>query len=152
MIYIGFLIKKCSIMSINAHYWAFKQIIIKPWSFYRIMGRFIIEVNVSCLVSLMLTLTWGVNILFEKLTPEVGVSIWKKKSLAHYASRGVDFMQSLSSFWISLMMTWTLMPLYWALSNLSYYWSESWRRCNLKCVCWCIDGDVGSSFGLGASE
>ena len=91
MNYIGFLIKKCSIMSINAHYWAFKQIIIKPWSFYRIMGRFIIEVNVSCLVSLMLTLTWGVNILFEKLTPEVGVSIWKKTKLGTLCLWGCGF-------------------------------------------------------------
>ena len=44
------------------------------------MEGFILEVNsyefskiVSCSVSLMLTLTWGIDILFEKFTPAIGV-------------------------------------------------------------------------------
>ena len=52
---------------------------IKPSPFCRIMEGLILEVNsrevskvVSCSVSLMLTLTWGIDILFEKLTPEIG--------------------------------------------------------------------------------
>ena len=46
----------------------------------------------------MLTLAWGVDILFEKLTPEIGG--WgggnlKKLFALHYALGGGDFMQSL---------------------------------------------------------
>ena len=83
-----------------------------------IMERFILEVNVnglqvskvvSCSVFLMLTLTWGIYILFEKLTPEIGGCICKTP-FAQYASRGGDFMQSLPSLLISLVVTCTLMP------------------------------------------
>ena len=41
--------------------------------------------------SLSLTLTWIIDILFEKLTPQVGRWIWKTPS-AHYASGVGDFM------------------------------------------------------------
>ena len=52
---------------------------IKPWPVYKIMKGFILKVNsygiskfVSCSVSLMLTLTRGTDMLFEKLRPEIG--------------------------------------------------------------------------------
>ena len=38
---------------------------------------------------------WGIDISFEKLTPEIGFWIWKAP-FAHNGSRGGDFMQSLS--------------------------------------------------------
>ena len=57
---------------------------IKPWSFRTITGGFFLEINseefskvVSCSVSLMLSLTWGINMLFGKLTPEIGVEFEK---------------------------------------------------------------------------
>ena len=50
---------------------------IKHRPFQEIMKVFIPKVNISenskivpCSVSVMLTLTWGIDILFEKLTPE----------------------------------------------------------------------------------
>ena len=46
----------------------------------------------------MLALTWDTDILFEKLRQN-----WKK-NLLHYVTLGVDFMQSLSYFSISLVM------------------------------------------------
>ena len=62
------------------------------------MEGFIFEVYVkeiseaeSSSVSLLLTLTWGIDILVEKLTPQVGDSIWKTPS-AHYSSGIGDFM------------------------------------------------------------
>ena len=89
---------------------------IKPWPFHRIMEGFILKVYswvvskvVSCSIYFMLTLNWGINILFEKLTPEIGGWI-REISFAHYASGKGDFMQSLSSFLISLVVTCTLMP------------------------------------------
>lgn len=52
---------------------------IKYRPFHKIMKGFIIKVNSSdilkvalCSVSLMLTLNWGIDILFEKSTPERG--------------------------------------------------------------------------------
>ena len=44
---------------------------------------------VSCSVSLMLTLTWGIDILFEKLTSEKGDEF--EKYPLHYASLGWGF-------------------------------------------------------------
>ena len=38
--------------------------------------------------------SWGIDILFEKLTPEIGSRIWKTP-LAHNAFRGRGFMESL---------------------------------------------------------
>ena len=82
------------------------------------MEGFILEVNssevskfVSCSISLMLTLTWGIDI-FEKLTPEMGRLVLRT-SFAHYVSGGDDFMQSLSSLsslLISSVVIYTLMP------------------------------------------
>ena len=89
----------------------------------------------SCSVSLMLTLIWGNDILFEKLASEVGGWIWKAL-FANYVYRGGDFMKSLSFFLISLIVTCTLCLDYKALSELANYWSDSFRRCNLKGVCW----------------
>ena len=57
---------------------------IKHRPFQEIMKVFIPKVNISenskivpCSVSVMLTLTWGIDILFEKLTPETGGSSCK---------------------------------------------------------------------------
>ena len=66
------------------------------------MKRLIFEVNsseaskvVSCSVSLMLTLNWGIDTLFEKLTSEIGVWIWKTP-FAQYAFGSGDLMQGLT--------------------------------------------------------
>ena len=32
------------------------------------------------------------------------------------------------------------------------YCSDSWRKYNLKGFRWCVDGDVGSLFGLGTGD
>ena len=32
----------------------------------------------------------------------------------------------------------------WGINIFDKVWSDSWRRCNLKGVCWCVDGDVDS--------
>ena len=45
----------------------------------------------------MLNLTWGIDVLFEKLTVETEVWIWEKNPF-HNASGGGDFLQSLSFF------------------------------------------------------
>ena len=45
---------------------------------------------VSCSVSFMLTLAWGIDILFERLLPEIGGWIWKTP-FAHSPSRGWRF-------------------------------------------------------------
>ena len=89
---------------------------VKLWPFYWIMEGFILEVNgwvvskvMSCLVSLMLTLTWSIDILSKKLTPEIGGWILKTP-FAHHVSGGGDFMQIRSSFLISLVVTCTFMP------------------------------------------
>ena len=51
----------------------------------------------------------GLDILFEKLTAQIGGCIWKTLS-ANYASGFEDFMQSVSLFLISLVVTFTLIP------------------------------------------
>ena len=58
---------------------------------------------------LLFDLTLGIDILFEKLTQEIGSWIWKT-SFARYASGVRDFMQSLSSFLIYLVVTCFLAP------------------------------------------
>ena len=45
----------------------------------------------------MLTLNWGIDILFEKLAPEIGGWIWKA-IFAHCSYGDGDFMQCLSFF------------------------------------------------------
>ena len=50
----------------------------------------------------MLTLTWGTGILFDKLRPENRVMNLKNTLSTAPPSLGRDFMQSLSSFLISL--------------------------------------------------
>ena len=56
----------------------------------------------SSSVSCMLTLAWGIDILFEKLTPEIGGGDGggdlKKLFAMNYASGGGYFMQSLPWF------------------------------------------------------
>ena len=47
------------------------------------------------------------DMFFEKLTPQIGKLIWKTQS-THYTSSVWDFMQSLSSFLITLVVTCTL--------------------------------------------
>ena len=46
---------------------------------------------VSCSVSLMLILAWGIDILFEKLTPEHGVDTNIFKIPAHFCLRRGSF-------------------------------------------------------------
>ena len=75
----------------------------------------------------------------------------KKTPSAHYASGFGDFMQSLSSFLICLVVT-TLMLGYIALLDCCSYGSDSCGWYILKGVCWCIKLEVGSLFGWGASE
>ena len=86
-------------------------------------------------------LLWDSDILFEKLTPEIGSWIWKT-SFANNAFGAGDFLQSLSYFLISPVVTCNLCLLYRALLDLPKYWSESWRRYNLKVVYCCGDGEV----------
>ena len=74
----------------------------------------------------------GTDILFEKLTREIGGWNWKT-TFAHNAIGAGDFLQSMSSFQIFLC------PL-----DLSKYYSGSWRRYNLKDVYYCVDGDVAN--------
>ena len=54
-------------------------------------------------VSPILTLPSGIDILFEKSTPETGVEL--EKHPLYYASRDGNLMQSLPYFLISLLMT-----------------------------------------------
>ena len=77
---------------------------IRPWPFYKIMKGFILKINskeiskvASFSVPFMLNLTWGIDVLFEKLTVETEVWIWEKNPF-HNASGGGDFLQSLSFF------------------------------------------------------
>ena len=71
---------------------------IKPRSFYKIMEGFILKVNsweiskvVPCLLSIMLTLTWGIDISFEKLALETGGWIWKTPfSLCFWVGVGIS--------------------------------------------------------------
>ena len=79
------------------------------------MEGFIHEANnyevskiMSCSVSFILSLTWVIDILFEKVSPEIGFEI--EIHFLHTASRSEDFMQCLSSFLMSLVVTCTLMP------------------------------------------
>ena len=72
----GFINDKCIFQHLNTVNLHLK---IKPWPFYKIIKGFILKVNsweilvvVSCSVFLMLTLTWDIDILFEKLTAETG--------------------------------------------------------------------------------
>ena len=67
------------------------------------MKQFILKVNsskilkvVSCSVSLMLTLIWSIDILFEKLRSEKGDEF--ENTLCTILLGGGNFMQSLSSF------------------------------------------------------
>ena len=63
----------------------------------------------SCSISLMLTLTWGTDILFDKFRSETGGLNLKNTLCTMPSSLGWDFMQSLSSFLISLVVIRTLM-------------------------------------------
>ena len=80
------------------------------------MKGFILKVNsyeiskvLSCSVSLMLTLTWGIDILLRKLTSESkGMNL--ENALCTLSLGRGDFMQSVSSFLISLVVIRKLMP------------------------------------------
>ena len=68
------------------------------------MKRFILKVNSSetskvlpCSISFMLTLTWGIDILFEKLTPETRGWILKKRPLHYDSGEG---------FYVKLWLVW----------------------------------------------
>ena len=82
---------------------------IKSWPVYRIMEEFIFKFIMwevskveSHSVFLMFTLTWGIDLLFEKLTPQIRGWIWK--TLSAYYDAGVgEFMESLNSLLISLL-------------------------------------------------
>ena len=94
---------------------------------------------VSCSVSLMLTLTWGIDISSQKSAPEIRGWIWKT-AIAHYGSGvGISCKTWLLYLWPAL---WCLG--YRALLDMPNYWSDSWERYNLKGVCWCVNGDNGS--------
>ena len=61
------------------------QLKMKPQPFYIIMIKSEeVSKAMSCSVSLMLTLTWGIDTLFQKLAPHIGGWIWKTP-FAHYA-------------------------------------------------------------------
>ena len=70
----------------------------------------------------MCYIVWGIDISFEKLTPEIGGWLWKEP-FAHNASRAVDFMQSLSFLNIS-----SGDLLFLVVTYLSIGYSDSWRR------------------------
>ena len=80
----------------NLHCW--KQIP-EPRLFYRIMEGLILDVNSSEAKRFqrLSHVIWGIVILFEKLTPEIGSWIWKTL-FSHNASWAGDFMESLSFF------------------------------------------------------
>ena len=66
--------------------------------------------------------------------------VWVFSGIAHS-------IPSLSSFLISLMVTYTLTDWFRALSDLpTNYWSDTWIRCKLKgAICWCVERrQVGS--------
>ena len=69
---VSYMIKRFSsnLNTVNLH------LMIKPWPFHKIVKGFIhpkeILKVVSRSISLILTLTWGTDILFDKLTPETG--------------------------------------------------------------------------------
>ena len=56
----------------------------------------------------MMTQTWGIDILFKKLTPEIGFE-FEKHTLHTMPMGGGDFIKSLSSFLMFLVVTFTLM-------------------------------------------
>ena len=93
----------------------------------------------SCSVSLMLVLTWDINISFEELTPQIGGWIWKKNPLyAMPKGLGISWkaylLFSYCQWWLVL---WCVN--YIALSDLPSYGSDSWRhslRYLLLCQGW----------------
>ena len=93
-----------------------------------------------CSISLMLTLTWGTDILFDKIRPETGGINLKNSLCTMPPSSGRDFMQSLSSFLIYLVVIRTLMA--WLLVRL--LGKIQFKRC-----CWCGDLTCTVSLSLG---
>ena len=93
----------------------------------------------------------GNDILFEKLTPEIGGKFEKHPSYAIPLGLGISSKVCLL-FKLFLLVTSTLCLDYRTLLDLLKYWLDSWRRYSLKVVCWCADGDVVNYFGLGATS
>ena len=110
---------------------------IKPWSFRTITGGFFLEINseefskvVSCSVSLMLSLTWGINMLFGKLTPEIGVEF--EKHPLNIIPLGVGI--SCKACLFKYIYWWPALRCldYRASLDLPNYWSDAWRRYKSK--------------------
>ena len=78
--------------------------------------------------------------MLEKLTPQIGSSIWKT---AFAQGQGMSFFK--------IFLWWPALD-YRAFLDLPKYWSHSLIKYNLKGDCWCVDGDMGSSLGLGVSS
>ena len=101
----------------------------------------------------MLILSWGTDILLEKLRPETEGWIWKQP--LHYASLRGDLIQSLSSFLISSWWSTRWCLDYRATLSLLNYSSHSllekvqFKKCSLVCR-W--RPNLESYFGLGAME
>ena len=73
------------------------------------MEVFVLEVHIGFKGCVMFSLTLAV--LFAKLAAQIGgIDCTRKTLFVHYASGVGDFMQSLSSFVISWMVSCTLMP------------------------------------------
>ena len=95
----------------------------------------------------MLTLTWGIDIIWKDNTTNRELNF--KNTLYILRLRGRGFHAKPVSFFkcfYSWLVVWCLE--YKALLDLPNYGSDSWRRHTLKGVCWCVQGEVGSSFGL----
>ena len=84
----------------------------------------------------MLTLTWGIDILFKKLPSEIRDWIWKMP-FEHYASGGGDLIQSLSSSLIPLVVTCTLhwleVSIRFAQFLVRLLEKVQFKRCSLLC-------------------
>ena len=90
-------------------------------------------------------------LLFKKLTPEIGVELEKHPLHTMPLCLGISCRVYLL-FLIFFLVTCTLCLDSRALLDLPKYWSDSWRRYNLKVACLCVVGDVARQFGFRASS
>ena len=95
--------------------------------------------QLSCSVSFMLTLTWGSQIIWNVKTINRG-RIWKAPFVLCLI--GLGFHAKLAFFWYHWWWSASWCLDYRSLLGLSKYGSDSWRRYNVKGVCWCVDGDL----------
>ena len=92
--------------------WKHIHLKINSWPVYRIKEGFILEEIIRRFERLCHDHP-DFDILFGKLAGQIGVWIWKT-IFPHYASRVGDFMQSQTSFLISLVVTCILMSWIWS--------------------------------------